>query len=57
MPPGEVKPSGEFQYKYVAVGLPGAAPGVFTGSLAGDAGKGRYNYSNICLGSMTLNRL
>jgi hypothetical protein len=57
MPPGEVKPSGEFQYKYVAVGLPGAAPGVFTGSLAGDSGKGRYNYSNICLGSMTLNRL
>ena len=57
MPPGEVKPSGEFQYKYVAVGLPGAAPGVFTGSLAGDAGNVRYNYSNICHGSMTLNRL
>jgi protein kinase-like protein len=57
LPPGQVTPSGEFQYNYVAVGLPGAAPGVFTGTLAGASGKGRYNYSNICLGSMTLNRL
>ena len=35
MPPGEVKPSGEFQYKYVAVGLPGAAPGRVHGLACG----------------------
>jgi hypothetical protein len=57
LPPGKVTQSGEFQYNYVAVGLPNAAPGVFTGTLAGASGKGRYNYSNVCHGSMTLNRL
>ena len=57
MPPGTVKPSGEFQYKYVAIGLPGAPPGVFSGKFVGDSGSGRYNYSDFCLGSMTLNRL
>ena len=57
LPPGKVNEAGEFQFNYIAVGLPDAPPGVFSGKLAGNSGSGRYNYSNFCLGTMKLNRL
>ncbi len=57
LPPGRVNEAGEFRFNYIAVGLPDAPPGVFSGKLAGNSGSGRYNYSNFCLGSLRLNRI
>ena len=57
LPPGKVNSTGQFTYKYAAVGWQNVPPGNFSGKLTGDAGGGQYNYSDYCLGSMKLKRL
>ncbi len=57
LPPGTVGPTGEFTYRYLAVSWHKAPPGVFTGRLSADAGRGEYNYSDTCFGAMKLKRI